>query len=226
MNKEIEISEYSGFCFGVKRAVDMINESLDTSEKPIFCLGELIHNRIFTDSLRARGVVFLNSLDTEKICENGLLFLRAHGTTKQTLELLAEQKIEYVDATCPYVSKIHKIVASQPSGTKVFLIGDPAHPEVEGIMSWANGEGRVFSDFDDIKNAHPDGFLSEEDCILAVQTTYSGAEWTRCKDLIRKFYPNVRVYETICSVTENRQKKTRELAQKSDMTVVVGGRNS
>lgn len=223
---DITVSEYSGFCFGVKRAVDMIHENLETSENPIYCLGELIHNRIFTDSLRERGVVFITSEDIDNVPSDGLVFLRAHGTTKQIFEKLSAKGIKYVDATCPYVSKIHKIVASQPETAKVILIGDPKHPEVEGIMSWAKGKGAVYSDYDSIINAHESGFKSEEDCILAVQTTYSGAEWERCRNKIKELYPNVRVFETICSVTENRQKKTKELASVSDMTVVVGGRNS
>ncbi len=223
---EITISEYSGFCFGVKRAVDMINKSLESSDKRIYCLGELIHNRIFNDSLRERGVVFVENGDIDSVPDGGLIFLRAHGTAKQTVERLNERNIEYVDATCPYVSKIHKIVAAQPKETKVIVIGDPNHPEVKGIMSWANGEGIVYPSVDSVNESHPDGFISDEDCILAVQTTHSKAEWERCRERIKELYPNVRVFETICSVTENRQKKMKELAQVSDMSVIVGGRNS
>ncbi|MBQ3229659.1 MAG: S1 RNA-binding domain-containing protein, partial [Clostridia bacterium] len=134
--------------------------------------------------------------------------------------------IEYIDATCPYVSKIHSIVAAQPKETEIIVIGDENHPEVEGIMSWANGEKRVYADKAAIDADHGVGFKSEKACILAVQTTYSGAEWLRCRERIKELYPNVTVFETICSVTENRQKKTKELAAQSDLTVVVGGRNS
>ncbi len=223
---EITISEYSGFCFGVKRAVDMITNRLETSGKTIYCLGELIHNRLFNETLREKGVVFITPDELDSVPEGALVFLRAHGTTKQIYERLAEKNIEYVDATCPYVSKIHKIVASQPENTKIIVIGDEKHPEVEGIMSWAKGEGVVFSDREAIDNAHSDGFESDEDCILAVQTTYSGEGWKRCKERISELYKNVRIYETICSVTENRQKKMLELASISDLSVIVGGRNS
>ncbi len=223
---EITISEYSGFCFGVKRAVDMINNSLDTSDKKIFCLGELIHNRIFNDSLRQKGVEFIGKDELLKVPEDALVFLRAHGTTKQIFEALESNGIEYIDATCPYVSKIHKIVDSQPETTKVIVIGDEKHPEVEGIMSWAKGEHVVFSDLDHINSVHSQNFESEEDCILAVQTTYSKAEWERCRNRIKELYKNVRVFETICNVTENRQKKMLELASVSDLSVIVGGRNS
>ena len=223
---DITISEYSGFCFGVKRAVDMMTKSLETADKSIYCLGELIHNRLFIETLKSRGVRFIESNEICNLPQNALLFLRAHGTTKQLVEDLKARGVEYVDATCPYVSKIHKIVASQPKETKVILIGDKNHPEVMGIMSWANGEGIVYADKADIDNSHGDGFVSNEDCILAVQTTYSGAEWLRCKDRIKELYPNVRIYETICGVTEERQKKTRELASISDFCVIVGGKNS
>ncbi|MBR4951018.1 MAG: bifunctional 4-hydroxy-3-methylbut-2-enyl diphosphate reductase/30S ribosomal protein S1 [Clostridia bacterium] len=223
---EIKISEYSGFCFGVKRAVDMINESLESAKKPIYCLGELIHNPIFNKSLTERGVTFLDSDSLDNIPKDGLIFLRAHGTTKQTINYLKENGIDYADATCPYVSKIHKIVDSQPAAARVILIGDKNHPEVKGIMSWAKGEGVVYSDLAHINSSHKEGFISEEDCILAVQTTYSGSEWAKCRQRIKELYPNVRVYETICSVTENRQRAIKELAPQSDLTVVVGGRNS
>ncbi|MBR5779215.1 MAG: bifunctional 4-hydroxy-3-methylbut-2-enyl diphosphate reductase/30S ribosomal protein S1 [Clostridia bacterium] len=223
---EIKISEYSGFCFGVKRAVDMINASIDSRDKKIFCLGELIHNRIFNQTLTDRGVTFISVEDIDSLPKDALVFLRAHGTTKQLVEKLDALGIEYVDATCPYVSKIHKIVANENCDTAVFVIGDAKHPEVEGIMSFAKGKKRVFKDLSDINASHPEGFKSEEDCILAVQTTFSGAEWEKCKAEMQKLYPNIRIFETICSVTENRQKKTRELASNCDLTVVVGGRNS
>lgn len=223
---DIKVSEYSGFCFGVKRAVDMINNSLDTTDKRIYCLGELIHNRIFNESLRQKGVVFIGKDEVSLVPKDALVFLRAHGTTKQLLEALSENGIEYVDATCPYVSKIHKIVDSQPETTKVIVIGDEKHPEVEGIMSWAKGEHIVFADLEHINSVHGEGFESEEDCILAVQTTYSKTEWERCRDRIKELYKNVRVFETICNVTENRQKKMTELANVSDLSVIVGGRNS
>ncbi len=223
---KIEISEYSGFCFGVKRAVDMINQSLEQGGRRIYCLGELIHNRLFTQTLRERGVCFIEPNQIGDIPPDALLFIRTHGTTKQILEALKERGIEYTDATCPYVSKIHSIVAAQGEETETIVIGDENHPEVMGIMSWANGEKRVFADLKAINGAHEEGFKSEKDCILAVQTTYSGAEWELCRERIKELYPKVRVFETICSVTENRQKKTRELAALSDLTVVVGGRNS
>ncbi len=223
---EIRISEYSGFCFGVKRAVDMINKSLDASEGQICCLGELIHNRIFNDSLKERGVRFITADELGSIPQNARVFLRAHGTRKQIIEQLEADGVEYIDATCPYVTKIHKVVEAQDENVKIIVIGDASHPEVEGIMSWAKGDHVVYADKNAIDNDHEEGFVSERDCILAVQTTYSGAEWERCKARIKELYPNVRIFETICSVTENRQKKTRELASGSDMTVVVGGKNS
>lgn len=223
---EIRISEYSGFCFGVKRAVDMINASINDRGKKIFCLGELIHNRIFNQTLIDRGVSFITNADIDSLPKDALVFLRAHGTTKQTVEKLESLGIEYIDATCPYVSKIHKIVANEKEDTTVFVIGDAKHPEVEGIMSFAKGKKQVFKDLNEIVSAHENGFVSEEDCILAVQTTFSGTEWEKCKAEMRSLYPNIRIFETICSVTENRQKKTRELASNCDLTVVVGGRNS
>ena len=226
MNGNVRISEYSGFCFGVKRAVDMIEKSIAASDKKIFCLGELIHNPGFNESLERRGVTFITADEIKDLPPDALLFIRTHGVPKNVLEEAERCGVEYVDATCPYVKKIHGIVGSQGKDVTVFTVGDRNHPEVQGILSWANGESRVFSGAEEIIAAHPDGFCDERDCILTAQTTYSGAEWEKCRGLIKKYYPNCRVYDTICSVTENRQKAVYELASQCDLTVVVGGRNS
>ena len=226
MSDKIRISEYSGFCFGVQRAVDMIEKSINESGKRIFCLGELIHNPGFNESLKRRGVTFITADEIKDLPPDALLFIRTHGVPKDVLEEAERRGVEYVDATCPYVKKIHGIVGSQGKDVTVFTVGDKNHPEVQGILSWANGESRVFSGAEEIIAAHPEGFCDERDCILTAQTTYSGAEWAKCRELIKKFYPNCRVYDTICSVTENRQKAVYELASQCDLTVVVGGRNS
>ena len=175
---DITVSEYSGFCFGVKRAVDMINKSLEGSEKPIFCLGELIHNRLFNETLIERGVRFIKPSDIDTLPNDALVFLRAHGTVKQIIDKLDEKGIEYIDATCPYVSKIHKIVASQPESTKIIVIGDEKHPEVEGIMSWAKGEHIVFAD-----KAHIDAVSSRSKRLIPARNGKSA------RPVLRNYIP-------------------------------------
>ena len=226
MNEQIKISEYSGFCFGVKRAVDMIEKSIAESGRRIFCLGELRHNPLFNESLKSRGVTFITAGEIKDLPPDALLFIRTHGVPKQVMEEAEARGVEYIDATCPYVKKIHGIVGAQGESTVVMTVGDANHPEVQGIISWAKGESRVFSGPEEIKDAFPAGFRDERDCILTVQTTYSGKEWDKCRELIKGFFPNCRIYDTICSVTGNRQKAVYELAAESDLTVVVGGRNS
>ena len=223
---DITVSEHSGFCFGVKRAVKIINESLDSAARPIYCLGELIHNPVFNESLKRRGVKFISESDIPSLPEDALVFIRTHGAVGSVYTALRERNCEFVDATCPYVAKIHAIVASQPADTKIIVIGDREHPEVRGIVDRARGEVEVFADSAEIASAHPQGFSYSGSCILAVQTTYSGAEWEKCRALITKFYPACRVFDTICGVTGLRQREAGLLAENSDMTVVVGGRHS
>ena len=223
---DITVSEHSGFCFGVKRAVKIINESLDSAARPIYCLGELIHNPVFNESLKRRGVKFISESDIPSLPEDALVFIRTHGAVGSVYTALRERNCEFVDATCPYVAKIHAIVASQPADTKIIVIGDREHPEVRGIVDRARGEVEVFADSAEIASAHPQGFSYPGSCILAVQTTYSGAEWEKCRALITKFYPACRVFDTICGVTGLRQREAGLLAENSDMTVVVGGRHS
>ncbi|MBO4452770.1 MAG: 4-hydroxy-3-methylbut-2-enyl diphosphate reductase, partial [Clostridia bacterium] len=222
----ITISPYSGFCFGVKRAVDMIEKSLSEGGKRIYCLGELIHNPGFNRSLTGRGVTFIGPGEIKDLPQDALLFIRTHGAKAEDIAEAERCGVEYIDATCPYVKKIHSIVAEQGENVKVMVVGDSGHPEVAGIISRAKGETRVFSGIDDILASHPEGFRDESDCILAVQTTFSSEEWRQCREAIAKFYPNCRIFDTICSVTGNRQKAVAELASKCDLTVVAGGRNS
>ena len=223
---EITVSPHSGFCFGVKRAVDMIEKSIIRGDKKIYCLGELIHNPAFNRSLKERGVEFIDPEDIGGLPDGALVFIRTHGVPKEVVDAISASGADFVDATCPYVKKIHELVAAQPPEVKVFLVGDKDHPEVRGIISRAKGEKRVFADSGEMIAAFPAGFSDGSECILAVQTTYSNSEWLKCRKVIKRFFPNCKVYDTICNVTGNRQKAVLELASRSDLTVVVGGRNS
>ncbi len=223
---DIRVTKHGGFCFGVKRAVDMIEEKLTKGDRRIYCLGELIHNPDFTRSLTERGVTFLETDDLEGLEGDPLIFIRTHGATEEVYDRLREKNFEFVDATCPYVKKLRDIVASQPSETQVVMIGNENHPEVLGVMSCAKGHGMVFADSEEIKKAFSRTAADFCDMILVAQTTYDISEWQKCASLIKEIFPACRVYDTICRVTSDRQKEMEQLAAESDLTVAVGGFHS
>ena len=140
----IRVAKHAGFCPGVSRAVELMEQAIAEQSKPIYCLGELIHNRTFTESLRERGVCFITPEEIPSLPKDALLFIRAHGATGEVYRMIRESGLSYVDATCPYVQKIHRIAASA-TNAKFIIIGDKDHPEVQGIVSAAPGETAVYS---------------------------------------------------------------------------------
>ncbi len=221
----IRIAKHAGFCPGVSRAVELIEQAITARKTPIYCLGELIHNRVFNDSLRARGVIFITPEEVDGLPSDALLFIRAHGATEEVYRRIRESGLAYVDATCPYVRKLHEIAASAV-GARFLIIGDKNHPEVQGIVSAAPGESAVYGGLAELEAAFPDRTPKNEPVVLAVQTTFNTEEWKKCQKFIKCLYTNSKISDTICKVTEDRQKEVRTLAAASDLTVVVGSRGS
>lgn len=221
----ITVGAHAGFCPGVSRAVGLIEKALAEQSRPIFCLGELIHNRLFVDDLRSRGVTFIEPGDLGNLPENALVFIRAHGTTEDVFATLKANGTSYVDATCPYVQKLHRI-ASEAVGAEFIIIGDRNHPEVQGIVSAAPGKATVYGGLAELEAAFPEGTVIDDPAVLTVQTTFHTEEWKKCQKFIKSIYKHLQIHDTICSVTEDRQKEVRTLAANSDLTVVVGSRNS
>ena len=221
----IRIAKHAGFCPGVSRAVELMEKAIAGEQRSIYCLGELIHNRTFTESLRERGVRFITPEEIPTLPKDALLFIRAHGATREVYRLIEESGLPYVDATCPYVQKIHRIAASA-TDAKFVIIGDKDHPEVQGIVSAAPGETAVYSGLAELEEAFAGCAPMEEPIVLAVQTTFHTEEWKKCQKFIKSVYTHPKISDTICSITESRQKEVRELAKDSDLTVVVGSRNS
>lgn len=224
---EIILSEKCGFCFGVKRAVSMLEKEIENNhgKKEIYCIGEIIHNKTFIESIKKLGVNIIDSDQLEAIPENSIVFIRTHGVTKQVYDFLDQKRIDYVDATCPYVKKIHKIAEEQPNSSIVVIIGDKKHPEVQGICSFAKGKVYVYKNCDELTNSPPD-IDNNSDIILVAQTTLNISEWEKCQKFIKCLYTNARVFDTICSVTDERQKEVLSLAKDSDLVIVVGGKAS
>lgn len=221
----IKVADHAGFCPGVSRAVDLMEQAIRDGKKPIYSLGELIHNRVFNESLSARGVQFIAKEDIPTLPKDALVFIRAHGTTHDVYRLLEEQGLEYIDATCPYVQKIHRIAAAAGDAEFV-IIGDKDHPEVQGIISAAPGKTAVYSGLAELEQTFGGKEPIDTPIILTVQTTFHTEEWKKCQKFIKSVYTHSKICDTICSITDTRQNEVREQAALADLTVVVGSRNS
>lgn len=221
----IIVAKNAGFCFGVKRAVSMMEESIDKYDKKIYCIGEIIHNKIVTHSFEELGVTFITrDIIDDLPIDDSLVFIRAHGEKKCVLEKLNSRGIRYIDATCPYVKKIHSIVSEHTDNeTLCIVVGDNNHPEVEAINSFCNGDTLVVKDQFELKNSICD--LDYKKIILVSQTTHSIDDWERCKEIALSL-TGCSIFDTVCNVTDNRQKEINALSQNSDLVVVVGSKHS
>ena len=230
---KVKVAETAGFCFGVKRAVNKVYELIDTEQKPIFTLGPIIHNEGVVADLEARGVHVIAEADLDSpddTLQNGTVVIRSHGVGKSIYDKLKEKNISYVDVTCPFVLKIHRIVEKESlAGNHVIIIGDKDHPEVQGICGWCQGPYTV------IKNQEEaEAFLLPEGKKISIvsQTTFN---YNKFKDLVeilcKKRYDNnvlniLNILNTICNATEERQREAKNIAGEVDTMLVVGGRHS
>ena len=227
---EVELAKCAGFCFGVKRAVDTVYEQL-TEGKTIYTYGPIVHNEEVVEDLTQKGVRILETKeelmalpaqDGEE--SNIMVIIRAHGVPKEIYDILEAKKIRVVDATCPFVKRIHKIVEKETLlGKNAIIIGNPVHPEVEGIVGWCHGNAVVLEDVADAEAFLPKA--GEELCIVA-QTTYNYKKFQYIVEIFQKKGYNDSVVNTICSATEERQLSARDLAKRADVMIVIGGKNS
>lgn len=220
------LAETAGFCFGVRRAVDMVYEN--TGFERIYTYGPIIHNEEVVEDLKKRGVMVLESPDDIKNALPGTVIIRAHGVENTIYDTIKQAGHRLVDATCPFVLKIHNIVKEAvKDGAFVIIVGDGAHPEVKGIRSCALKDSIVIADeiqaekfIENDKNKH------KKLCIVA-QTTYN---YNKFKELVEIFvknsYDNVDVLNTICNATQQRQSEAEKIAGEVDAMLVIGGKNS
>ncbi len=221
----IKIAESAGFCFGVKRACTMIENAADSNEK-VYCLGEPIHNRIYTSALEKKGVVILPD-DGSVLPTDGKLFVRTHGVPLELLEKLKQNNCNFTDATCPFVLRIHDIVRQESQKNRFAIImGDNEHPEVKGIVSYASSGYRVFSKADEAIEFVKSTFNDTNDFFATVQTTFSKEEWKQFANNLKKLYTNPNIFDTICNVTSKRQEEAHRLTIDCDAAIVVGGLKS
>lgn len=223
-NMEITVAKTAGFCFGVKRAVEKVYDQIATGKKPIYTYGPIIHNEEVVRDLEEKGVQVIASKEELETLKEGVVVIRSHGVGREIYEILERQGLDLVDATCPFVKKIHKIVREQcEAGRRVIIVGNEHHPEVEGIKGWGNEYTLAVESLEEFDNLalRPD----EKLCIVA-QTTFNYNKFQDLVEKISKTYYDILVLNTICNATQERQVEARQIASQVDVMIVIGGRNS
>ncbi len=215
----IKIAKTAGFCYGVRRAVDKTYAAVEANQGTIATLGHLIHNRQVVEDLEAKGVFAYDRV--EDIPENAAVIIRAHGVKKSVMDALSGRTV--YDMTCPFVSKIHKIVAEHyEKGYQIVIVGDENHPEVIGINGWC--EDSAVITYDESFNL-PSEYAEKPICIVA-QTTINKNVFVQIVQNVKNTCKMASVFDTICSATKDRQAEAYALAEKSDVMLVVGGKES
>ena len=219
----IEVAGTAGFCFGVRRAVDLAFEAAALG--PAYTLGELIHNPQIVEELAAHGVTPIDA--PEENTDGRRVVIRSHGVGREVYERLERLGCPVVDATCPFVEKIHRIVWEAGEDTPVLIAGDVSHPEVQGIAGFCRGEWRAFRNAAELERLLPElTEIGKNGIVLVAQTTFSVSEWEKSVEKLKKVCTKLKIFATICNATEKRQQEAAELASRCDAMVVVGGKKS
>lgn len=215
----IEIAEKSGVCFGVERALRLAETALKDSPRPVYTLGALIHNPIVVSELEKQGICLANQIED---AESGTLVIRAHGVPPQTITEAEKKGLTVIDATCPFVKRAHDAVDELvQGGYQVVILGEPGHPEVEGIKGHAAPDAFVISSPDELTSVNLRARVG-----LVVQTTQTEERLQQVVTLMLPHVHELRVYNTICAATRERQEAAAELAADCDVMIVIGGKNS
>ncbi len=221
----IELAKTAGFCFGVEKAVNVVYNLLNENNK-VTTLGEIIHNQQLIDDLTNKGVKIVEEVsETEK---DNVLVVRAHGVPKKTMDEIHELGLNYVDATCPFVSKIHRLVSEHSKLGKIVLIaGDYNHPEIIGIVGHCETQTYVFKNEKELQNLlNNNSNFCANDVIVCAQTTFNVTIWEKCLEILKKLCTNALIFGTICNATIDRQKEAENLAKNKDVMIVIGGHKS
>ena len=222
-NCKISVAATAGFCFGVDNAVKIVYNELDNRNN-VVTLGPIIHNTDVVEELRSKGAV---PVELEQVRKGQTVIIRSHGVGLDVYEKLEKIGARVVDATCPFVARIHKIVReSSEQGSTVLVAGDKDHPEVIGILAHCLGENYAFNSPQELERLAEENSLADRKTVLLAQTTFNKALWEECRSLAKKLLPDAEIFDTICNATHERQREVRELAQKSDLMVIVGGSHS
>ena len=220
---QIILAKTAGFCFGVNRAVKLTYELL-AQGRPVATLGPLIHNPQVVEDLESKGAITCDSVDdVPDGCE---VVIRSHGVGQSVYDKISTRRLAYHDATCPFVTKIHKIAArAGAEGAMLLVAGDAKHPEVQGIVGHTTGKVEVFANLAELEKLLPE--LTQQKSIFTVaQTTFNVQSWETCKEFLKNQCTNAKIFDTICNATWARQQEAEDLSQKCDHMVVIGGHHS
>jgi small subunit ribosomal protein S1 len=224
---EIVVAKTAGFCFGVSKAVQLVNSLLERADRQIYTLGEIIHNKQLIDRLKLKGVRVINDVSEtgkfEGSSEKGCIVIRAHGVTPDVYELIRQKRFDIADATCPYVKKIHNLVREKfNEGYQIIVVGNREHPEVKGISGWCENTAYIINS---VKEADE---LPESDrkTFVVAQTTMTSEKWNAITELLKVKFKNMEKFDTICNATISRQEEAAGIAQTVNCMIVVGDRNS
>ena len=220
---QVCVAKTAGFCFGVKRAVELVEQQVAAGKK-VYTYGPIIHNEEVTQALEKKGVTIVSGSEEWNRAKKGTLIIRSHGVSKKEYEDMLASGHEVLDATCPFVKKIHRIVEKESrNGRHIVIVGSANHPEVQGIIGWCEGPYTVV---ETAETAQELEFISDTKLCIVAQTTFNSKKFQDLVEIIEKKRYDILVLSTICSATEERQKETRLLAQESEAMVVIGGLHS
>ena len=222
---EVRLAKTAGFCFGVKRAVDTVYKEAKKNQETIYTFGPIIHNEQVVEDLEKNGVFVVNTVDELKGLKTGTtVIIRSHGVGKYIYDLMEELGLHVVDATCPFVKKIHRIVERESNaGRGIIIIGNDKHPEVEGIKGWVAGEATVIETTQEAED-----FFADEEAKLCIvsQTTFNYNKFNNLVEIISKKGYDIQSINTICNATEERQTEAKTIAGEVDSMIVIGGSHS
>ena len=225
--KNVVLAKSAGFCFGVKRAVNMVYDEIDKAEgnTPIYTYGPIIHNDEVVKDFASKGVTLVKELAELADLPKGKIIVRSHGISRAEYEEMEQYGFTVVDATCPFVRKIHKIVDEHSKqGEYIIIIGNPNHPEVCGIRGWVNGD--AVSIIESKEEAENFELLEEKKVCIVSQTTFNYNKFQDLVEIVSKKGYNISVLNTICNATEERQTEARQIAKEVEAMIVIGDKHS
>lgn len=221
----VKLAKSAGFCFGVKRAVNMVYDRIGQTDMPIYTYGPIIHNEEVVKDMESKGVHVVEDLSTLATLPKGIIIIRSHGISKSEYDQMQEAGFEIVDATCPFVLKIHRLVREYSmKGHYIIIVGNENHPEVQGIRGWVEESGvSIIATKEDADNfVLPDAVP----VTIVSQTTFNYNKFQELVEIITKKGYDINVLNTICNATEERQTEARSIAKESDAMIVIGGKSS
>ena len=221
--RKVKVAKSAGFCFGVKRAIDMVYEEAAKGGK-VYTLGPVIHNEQVVSDLESKGVKVVDNIESLDAGQDTTVIIRSHGVPEEIINRLKEKNIRIVDATCPFVSKIHHIVKEKYNeGYHIVVIGNAKHPEVEGVCGWCGNSADVIGSVEEAGKYS--NYKDKKLCVVS-QTTFNYKKFQDIVDILVKKSYDIVVMNTICNATEERQTEAGTIARLSDAMIVIGGKHS